>query len=159
MGQDKRRSDRTGREDDDDRARRIIRAPVQPSVDSALNLGPLLFEERCGDNVQGPEARDDWRPARCTSEDAIGGRILISFLALFCISMVRFLYLEYRRTTAESICEELSSFSPKVMVDEGNVKRRVFSTFGKTVRRLWYGKRSVPVPKAPGQILIDGFQS
>ena len=33
----------------------------------------------------------DWRPARCTSEDAIRGRILISFLSLFCMSMIRFL--------------------------------------------------------------------
>ena len=28
----------------------------------------------------------DWRPARCTSPDAIRGRVLISFLALFCMS-------------------------------------------------------------------------
>lgn len=32
-----------------------------------------------------------------------------------------------------------------------------FQQFGRIVRRLWYGKMSVPVPKAPGQTSIDGF--
>jgi transposase len=45
----------------------------------------------------------DWRPARCTSEDAVRGRIMIAFLALFCMSMIRFLYPEFRSKTAESI--------------------------------------------------------
>jgi len=72
----------------------------------------------------------DWRPARCTSEDAIRGRILISFLALFCMSMIRFLYPEFRSKTAESISEELSSFSLTVLVADGEQKRRVFSNFG-----------------------------
>jgi transposase len=53
----------------------------------------------------------DWRPARCTSENAIRGRILVSFLALFCMSMIRFLHSEFRKKTAESIAEELTSFS------------------------------------------------
>ena len=39
----------------------------------------------------------DWRPARCTSEDAIRGRILIAFLSLFCMSMIRFLYPEFSK--------------------------------------------------------------
>ena len=38
----------------------------------------------------------DWRPARCTKEESIRGRILISFLALFCMSMIRFLYPQFR---------------------------------------------------------------
>jgi transposase len=99
----------------------------------------------------------DWRPARCTSEDAIRGRILISFLALFCMSMVRFLYPEFRGKTAESISEELSAFSLTVLVANREQKRRVFSNFGHIIRRLWYGKGSVPVPKAPGQTMIDGY--
>jgi len=99
----------------------------------------------------------DWRPARCTSEDAIRGRILISFLALFCMSMMRFLYPEFRSKTAESISEELSSFSLTILTDDGVQKRRVFSNFGRMIRRLWYGKTSVSVPKAPGQTSIDGF--
>jgi len=98
----------------------------------------------------------DWRHARCTSEDAIRGRILISFLALFCMSMIRFLYPEFRSKTAESISEELSSFSLTVLVVDGEQKRRIFSNFGHIIRRLWYGKGSVPVPKAHGQTTIDG---
>ena len=98
----------------------------------------------------------DRRPARCTSEDAIRGRILISFLALFCMSMVRFLYPEFRSKTAESISEELSSFSLTVLVADGEQKRRVFSNFGRIIRCLWYGKASIPVPKASGQTTIDG---
>ena len=78
----------------------------------------------------------DWRPARCTSEDAIRGRILISFLALFCMSMVRFLYPVFRGLTAESISEELSSFSLTVLVGNGEEKRRVFSNFERIIRRL-----------------------
>jgi transposase len=97
----------------------------------------------------------DWRPARCTSEDAIRGRTLISFLALFCMSMIRFLYPEFRGRTAESMCEELSSFSLTVLVQNGMERRRVFSNFGRIIRRLWGQKESVPVPKAPGQTLID----
>ena len=36
-------------------------------------------------------------------------------------------------------------------------KRHVFSNFGRIIRRLWYGKVSVPAPKAPGQAALDGF--
>jgi len=78
----------------------------------------------------------DWRPARCTSEAAIKGRILISFLALFCISMVRFLHPEYRNKTAESIFEELSSFSLTVVIRDGEPKRRIFSNFTRLIRLL-----------------------
>jgi len=99
----------------------------------------------------------DWRPARCTSEDAIRGRILIAFLALFCMSMIRFLYPEFRSKTAESIVEELSLFSLTILSENNGQKRHVFSNFGRIIRRLWYGKVSVPAPKAPGQTLLDGF--
>lgn len=78
----------------------------------------------------------DWRPARCTNEAAIKGRILISFLALFCISMVRFLHPEYRNKTAESIFEELSSFSLTVVIRDGELKRRIFSNFTRLIRLL-----------------------
>ena len=99
----------------------------------------------------------DWRPARCTSEDAVRGRILISFLALFCMSMVRFLYPEFRGMTAELISEELSSFSLTVLAEEGRAKRHIFSNFGRIIRRLWYGKAVIPAPEAPGQTVLDGF--
>ena len=99
----------------------------------------------------------DWRPAGCTSEDAMRGRIPISFPALFRMSMIRFPYPEFRSKTAESVSEELSSSSLTVLVGDGKQKKRVFSNFGCIIRRLWYGKMSVPVPKAPGQTSIDGF--
>ena len=67
---------------------------------------------------------------------AIKGRILISFLALFCISMIRFFHPEYRNRTAESICEELGSFSLMVLVKEGESKRRIFSNFVPLIRLL-----------------------
>ena len=62
--------------------------------------------------------------------NAIRGHILVSFLTLFCMPMVRFLYPEFRRKTAESLVEESSSFSLTILKDEGIVKRRVFSNFG-----------------------------
>lgn len=99
----------------------------------------------------------DWRPARCTSEMAIKGRILISFLALFCMSMVRFLYPQYRNVTAESLCEELGSFSLTVMVREGEPKRRIFSNFGPPIRLIRGDTRPKRVPKPPGQATIDLF--
>jgi hypothetical protein len=71
------------------------------------------------------------------------------------MSMIRFLYPEFRGRTAESMCEELSSFSLTVLVQNGMERRRVFSNFGRIIRRLWGQKESVPVPKAPGQTLID----
>lgn len=99
----------------------------------------------------------DRRPAGCTSEDAMRGRVPISFPALFRMSMIRFPYPEFRSETAESVSEKLSSPSLTVLVGDGKQKKRVFSNFGCIIRRLWYGKTSVPVPKAPGQTSIDGF--
>ena len=72
----------------------------------------------------------DWRPARCTKEESIKGRILISFLALFCMSMIRFLYPQFRFKTAESIFEELFSFTLTVFTKKNGEERRVWSNFG-----------------------------
>ena len=99
----------------------------------------------------------DWRPARCTNEKAIKGRILISFLALFCISMVRFLHPEYRSRTAESICEELSSFSLTVLVREGEQKRRIFSNFVPLIRLLRSRIRGKLGRIARNQASLDAF--
>jgi transposase len=99
----------------------------------------------------------DWRPARCTSSDAVKGRILISFLALFCMSMLRFLYPEFRTKTAESLSEELGSFSLTVIRRNGSEKGRIWSNFTSVIRVLKGRKQSVPVPKAPGQASIDAF--
>ena len=100
----------------------------------------------------------DWRPARCTSENAIRGRILISFLALFCMSMFRFLHPEYRGVTAESIVEQLNSFSLTMIEGNDGHRKRIFSNFTPVIKVLSGGKRSVPVPKAPGQTHLEFFQ-
>ncbi len=100
----------------------------------------------------------DWRPARCTSENAIRGRILISFLALFCMSTFRFLHPEYKDMTAESIVEQLTSFSLTVVEGNDGHKRRVFSNFRPIIRALAGKKWSVPVPKAPGQTSLERFR-
>ena len=99
----------------------------------------------------------DWRPARCTSINAIKGRILISFLALFCLSMVRFLYPEFKRKTAESLVEELSSFSLTILKEKGEAKRRIFSNFGPIIKRLRGRNTPVAAPKAPGQAVLEAF--
>ncbi len=101
----------------------------------------------------------DWRPARCTSEKAIRGRVLVSFLALFCMSMVRYLYPSYRNVTAESISEELGSFSLTVIMDENGEKRRYFSNFGPLVSLIEGYERPDWVPKAPSQAVLDRFRS
>ena len=101
----------------------------------------------------------DWRPARCTKEESIRGRILISFLALFCMSMIRFLYPQFRSKTAESISEELSSFTLTVFTKRDGEKRRVWSNYGPILRAILGRERPVPVPKAPGQTVLEGFRS
>jgi transposase len=103
--------------------------------------------------------RRDWRLDGYTSENAIRVHILISFLALFCMSMIRFPYPEFRGLTAKSIPEELSSFSFTVIVGNGEEKKRIFSNFGRIIRRLRHENGSIPTPKALKQTLIDGFRS
>jgi len=109
---------------------------------TGMNLGFEILELYRARNDIEAGFRDlkhgiDWRPARCTSEDAIRGRILISFLSLFSL-------------------HAQSAFSLTVMIADGEQKRRVFSNFRRIVRRLWYGKASFPMPKAPGQTTLDG---
>jgi transposase len=99
----------------------------------------------------------DRRPAGCTSEDSVRGRVLISFLALFCMSMIRFLYPEFGSKTAESIAEELSSFSLTVLVGDRKQKKCVFGNFGKLIRLVRGQKAPERVPEAPGQATIGSF--
>jgi len=99
----------------------------------------------------------DWRPARCTSEYGVKGRILISFLALFCMSMLRFLYPEFGRKTAESISEELGSFSVTVEIFRNNKKRRIWSNFSAMILRICGRERPVFAPKVPEQASLDTF--
>ncbi len=100
----------------------------------------------------------DWRPARCTSPDAIRGRVLISFLALFCMSMARFLYPELRFMTAETMVSELTSFSLTVLTRRNGQKRHIFSNFGRVIRSLYGRKPPAEVLKAPGQAVLNRFE-
>jgi len=77
-----------------------------------------------------------WRPAGCTPLDAIRGRVLVSFLALFCISMMRFLYLEFRVKTGESISGGLGSFTLTVERRKDGGTRRMWSNFTPVIGRL-----------------------
>ena len=99
----------------------------------------------------------DWRPARCTSPDAIRGRVLISFLALFCMSMARFLYPDLRTMTAETMVSELTSFSLTIHTRRNGQKRRIFSNFGRVIRALYGRKPPARVPSAPRQAVLDRF--
>ena len=99
----------------------------------------------------------DWRPARCTSEYSIKGRILLSFLALFCMSMLRFLYPQFRTKTAESISEELGSFSLTIFFRKNGEKRKVWSNYGPMIVALWGREPPVWMPKASGQAVLDRF--
>ncbi len=99
----------------------------------------------------------DWRPARCMCPDAIRGRVLISFLALFCMSMAIFLYPELRAMAAETMVSELTSFSLTVHRRRNGLNVRIFSNFGRVIRVLYGVKPPAGVPKAPGQAVLDAF--
>ena len=65
--------------------------------------------------------------------------------------------LRFRTKTAESISEELGSFSLTAVRRNGSEKGRIWSNFTPIIRALKGRKLSVPVPKAPGQASIDVF--
>ena len=73
------------------------------------------------------------------------------------MSMIRFLYPEFRQKTAESLVVELTSFSLTKIVRMDRFVKRVFSNFGPLIKCLRGQKRSVPVPKAPGQTSLAMF--
>ncbi len=101
----------------------------------------------------------DWRPARCTMKELIKGRILISFLVLFCMSMIRFLYPQFRSKTAGIDFRGTVPFTLTVFTKKNREERRVWSNFGPILRAIFGLKRSVPVPKARGQTILDGFRT
>jgi transposase len=99
----------------------------------------------------------DWRPARCTSEDAIRGRVLISFLALFSVSLMRFLHPEMRGMTAESVAEDAGSFSVTVFAGEGGRRERVYSNYGRVIT-LAMGRGWAPeAARPPDRASLDRF--
>ncbi|MBR1452194.1 MAG: transposase, partial [Candidatus Methanomethylophilaceae archaeon] len=76
----------------------------------------------------------DLRPLRCTGEDSIKGRVLIAFLAYLVLALARFLVPEARGKTADTLIQEISSFSVTMVRSEGMVKERIFSNFGPIMR-------------------------
>ena len=99
----------------------------------------------------------DWRPANCSKPSAVKGRILVSFLALFCMSMVRFLYPEFRHLSAESMTEQLTTFSLTLRRHQDGSEDRIFSNFCPIIRRLRGLKSSIPLKKSPDQTSITSF--
>ena len=99
----------------------------------------------------------NWRPVNCTKPSAIRGRILVSFLALSCMYTIRFLYPEFRHLSAESMTEQLMSFSLKLRRHDDGREDRIFSNFCPIIRRLRGLKPSIPVPKQPDQTTIPSF--
>ena len=93
----------------------------------------------------------DWRPANCSKPSAIKGRVLVSFLALFCMSMVRFLYPEFRHLSAESMTEQLTTFSLTLRRHQDGSEDRIFSIFCPIIRRLMGMKSSSSPRKSPDQ--------
>lgn len=72
--------------------------------------------------------------------------------------MVHLLYPGFRNRTVETMVEELSSFSLTPIGDEDCGIRRIYSNFRPIISALQGEKRPVPVPKAPGQALIDSIE-
>ncbi len=102
----------------------------------------------------------DIRPLRCRSPNGIKGRVLISFLALFVISFIRFITPEVSTFRAETMIGELNRFSVTGKVENGKVKTREYSGFTPVIRAIMrsfstISERYVPpyVPHAP---LLEG---
>jgi len=75
----------------------------------------------------------DWRPARCTGDDAVKGRIMISYLVLTVLSFIRYRCPELVRTGNEIMLEKLRSFSVTVIYDRGAEKRRIYSNYNHVI--------------------------
>lgn len=73
----------------------------------------------------------DLRPLRCKDEASIKGRVLIAFLAYLVLALARFLVPEARGKTADTLVHEISSFSVTILRENGEVKDRIYSNFGR----------------------------
>ncbi len=85
----------------------------------------------------------DIRPLRCRSPEGIKGRVLISFLALFIISFIRFITPEAAKFRAETMIEELNRFSVTGKVTDGKVTDREFSGFTPIIRAIQDAFRTI----------------
>lgn len=75
----------------------------------------------------------DWRPARCTNDDAVKGRIMISYLVLTVLSFIRFRCPELAQTGNEITLEKLRSFSLTLVYENGAEKRRIYSNYNAVI--------------------------
>ena len=69
----------------------------------------------------------DIRPLRCKNPSSIKGRVLIAFLAYLIISFIKYLIPEIEKKTAETIIEEVKSFSVTYVRSEGMVTDTIYS--------------------------------
>jgi len=75
----------------------------------------------------------DWRPARCTNDDAVKGRIMISYLVLTVLSFIRFRCPDLAETGNEIMLVKLRSFSLTVVYGNGVEKRRIYSNYNAVI--------------------------
>jgi len=85
----------------------------------------------------------DIRPLRCRTLNGIKGRVLISFLALFIISFIRYITPEASKFRAETMIQELTRFSVTGKVKEGKVTTMEFSGFTPIIRAIQRAFRSI----------------
>lgn len=79
----------------------------------------------------------DIRPTRNRRENAIKGRVMISFLAYLVLALAKFMVPEMQHHTADTLVEELRSFSVTALDDGKGKKRLVYSNFGPMIRRIF----------------------
>ena len=78
----------------------------------------------------------DIRPLRCKNPSSIKGRVLIAFLAYLIISFIKYLIPEIEKKTAETIIEEVKSFSVTYVRSEGKVTDTIYSNFTPIIRMI-----------------------
>jgi|GEM_PF-212374 len=90
----------------------------------------------------------DWRPARCWKDNAIRGRIMISYLVLTVISFLRFRCPDMDGTGHEIMPEKLRSFSVTAVFEKGAEKRRIYSNYNRVIQSIKDVFSSVMRPSA-----------
>lgn len=69
------------------------------------------------------------RPLRGKKMESLRGRVLISYLGLFCICLARFLTKELRDRTAETVIDEVRQLSLTLVIKDGVVMDRIQTNF------------------------------
>lgn len=78
----------------------------------------------------------DIRPLRCKDTLSIKGRVLIAFLAYFVLAFAKYMNPDIRGKTAETLVDEIKSFSVTFVREKGIVKSTIYSNFTSTFRSL-----------------------